>query len=517
MRFFPPARQLASAICILASLLSYEALGANIGGSIRFSDERFSVSIDSIGQALRLSSRGCNNFDLILHPADRAAGMALRDSNGRSLGTIGNERTIETRTCGAERYSTEILFGAPTRTTWTPQAEELVGATKVKYSARLTPVQMRFDPPIEISVYEKNSRSRPIRIANVATAEFQSSLPVDYSANALHFSTRAGTIQRTGGFTADDEFFLESESQLFARPENGQGEQITFEAPSDTQPTSLSLYYAMGGPHILAFTADERQREPTPVKSLRVDDEQLLMPRFAITRSEPLIVKRGFFRFASGEQMGSGTVQIALGSAGSVVNRARVTSSEPTSLQVASSAAGPFSPSLDLTKISGGSPVDIALQVRIPANADVGAHNFDLTVTSEGGLKRTVSITVNVSDPYAVARTTLLTVMVLSLIAAVAWTLIKRRRITTQAADARSVFFQKHYGDYSEVRERIETALASDSGWLKADEIFRDFEQRGLHTVFTPQRWNGIRDLERQQKGREALEALDRALGQLEG
>jgi hypothetical protein len=516
MPFITP-RRLAPVACALALVLSHAARAADIGGSIRFSDENFSLAVQTVDRTLKLTSRGCNNFDLALLPGDRNAGLLLRDSEGRNLGTIGSERSIETRTCGAERYTTELTFSAPSVITWTPQADELIGGKKVKYSAQFAPAQLHFDPPIEVTVYEKNSHARPIRIANVAAAELPSTMPITYTANAVHFATPAGTIERKHGFSADDEFFLESESQHFARPDNGDGESISFEAPSAKMPTSLSLYYPPGGPHILAFTADERGREPTPVKSLRVDDEQLLTPQFAISRSEPLALKRGFLHFASGEQLTPGSVQVVLGSQGSDVTHVRVASSEPTALQVAKAASGPFAPSIDIAKVAGGAPLDIPVQIRTPGNASTGTYNFSLIVTSDGGLKRKIPITLNVTDPYARTRTAILALMVILLIGVVAWTLLKRRRVEVQAADQRAMFFQKHYGEYSEIRERIEAAMASDVSWLKAAQVFEEFTDKHLERALAPQEWSHIQQLATQQKGREALGALDRALVRLEG
>jgi hypothetical protein len=515
MPFITP-RRLAS-VSFLLALSLVQAHGADIGGSIRFSDESFSLTVHTTNQALRLNSHGCNNFDLILPPAERNAAVVLRDREGRSLGTVGYQRTIETRTCGADSYATEFSFDVPTQITWTPQADELVGGKRVKYVAQFAPRQVRFDPPVELTIYENNSRARPLRIAEVAAAQFQAAQPVVYSSNSLHFVTPAGTIERRHGFATDDEFFLESESQHFARPANGAGERIAFEAPSSQTPTALSLYYPPGGPHILAFTANERGREPTPVKSLRVDDEQLLTPQFAITQSEPLTVKRSFFRFAAGDQIAQSSVRMVLGSAGSEVSRIHVASSDPTTVQLATSAAGPFSPSVDMLKIAGGTPIEIAMHVRTPADAATGIHNYSLTVTSDGGLKRVIPITLSVSDPFARTRSTLLAAMIAVLIAAVTWTLIRRRSAELKAADKRAIYFQKHYGEYSEIRERIEMALASDITWLKAADVLESFAEQHLQEALTAQQWNTIQQLATQQKARESLETLDRAVARLEG
>jgi hypothetical protein len=501
--------------CIVA-LFSTSAFGVDVGGSIRFSDENFSVDIQTTDRVLRLTALGCNNFDLLLQPASRSAELVLHDSRGRNLGSLAGERTIETRTCGEERYSTQISFGAPTRTTWIPQADELVGAKKVKYSAKLSPTEIRFEPPIEMLVYEKNTRSRPVRIANVASAAVQGELPVIYSSNALHFSTARGVIHRTGGFAPNDEFFVESESQRFSRPANGQAEEIAFTGPSD-RPASLSLYYPIGGPHILAFGSDEGQREPTQLRSLRIDGEQLLTPPFAILRSEPLIVKRGFFRFFSGNGLTGGAVQIQLGSEGSDVSNIRVTSSAPTILQLAQSASGPFAPSLEIAKIHGAAPLDIALQFRSHDDLSLGPHNYKLIVTGEGGLRRDIPITVDVTDPFAGTRTLVFVGFIALIVALALWWGIKRQRAASRSADIRAIFFQKHYGDYSEIRERIEDALASDITWLKAATVLEEFEEKQLQTALTTQQWNGIRELAVQQKAREALEALDRALARAEG
>jgi hypothetical protein len=516
MPFIPP-RRLAFILCTLAISTTHAAEGAEIGGSIRFSDENFSFTVQTVDQGLRLQSRGCNNFDLTLLPADRNAAILLRDRDGRSLGTIGNERMIETRTCGGDRYTTALTFNAPTSIKWTPQSDELIGGKKVKYAAQLTPQRMIFDPPIELTIYEKNSRARPIRIADVATAEFQNGLPITYSSNSLHFATPAGTIERENGFAADDEFFLESETQHFKRPANGAGEEIAFEAPSAQAPTSVSLYYPSGGPHILAFTADERSREPTPVKSLRIDDEQLLTPQFAIAHSDPMTIRRGFLPFASADQVTQGTVQVVLGSPGSEVTHVRVTSSDPTGVQIATSGSDAFAPAVDIPKVAGGEPIDLVIRVRAPAAAALGSHNFTLSVTSDGGLRREVPITLDISDPYSRTRTGLLGAMVALLILLVVGTLIKRNRRESHAADRRSIFFQKHYGDYSEIREQIELALASELTSLKVTEVLEAFTEKQLESALTAQQWGTVQQLASQQKAREALETLDRALARLEG
>jgi hypothetical protein len=506
-----------AALCTITAILSSPAWGADVGGSMRFSDEHFSVDIQTTDQTLHLTARGCNNFDLVLPPANRGAGLALRDSHDRNLGSLPSDRTIETRTCGAERYSTEFIFAAPTLTTWTPQVEELVGAKKVKYSATLSPKQIRFDPPIEITVYQKNTRSRPLRIADVASAEIQGGLAIVYSSNVLHFSTEHGTIHRPNGFASDDDFFVESESQRFARPANGHAEEIAFDAPTG-HPASLSLYYPLGGPHVIAFATDERQRDPTQIKSLSIDGEQLLTPAFSIVRAAPIALKRGLFRFLSREQLAEGTVQIALGSADSTVSDVRITSSAPTVLQIAqTSSANTFAPSLELDQVPGAVPIDLTLRVRSATDLSLGPHNFKLTVTSEGGLKREIPITVNVSDPFARTRSLLFAGFIGLVVAVALWILVKRRRVESHAADTRAIFFQKHYGDYSETRERIEAALASDITWLKAAEVLEEFEEKELQTALTTQQWSAIKELATQQKGREALEALDRALAKLEG
>jgi len=514
---FNTPRHLGALTCAFAIFLSFAAQAADIGGSIRFGDENFSLTIKTIDQRLHLQSRGCNNFDLTLLPAERNAAVVLRDQSGRNLGTIANERMIETRTCGNARYSTDLVFDTPTSITWTPQTDELIGGKRVKYAARLTPQRMTFDPPIELTVYEKNSRARPLRIADVASAEFQNALPALYSSNAVHFATPAGTIERKNGLTSDDEFFLESESQRFKRPANGHGEVIVFEAPNARTPTSVSLYYPVGGPNILAFTSDEGGREATPVKSLRVDDEQLLTPSFAVAHADSLTFKRDLFRFASGDHIAQGSVQVALGSTGADVTHIYVTSSDPTAVQLAAPPGSGFSPSIEIPKLAGGTTLDIAMRVRKPPDAPIGTSTIDLTVMSDGGLKRTIPITVNVTDPYARTRSALLSAMVILLIVVVAWTLIKRRRVESRAADQRAIYFQKHYGEYSEVRENIEMALASDVTWLKAAEVLEDFSEKRLEAALTPHQWTGIQQLAIEQKAREALEALDRAIARLEG
>jgi hypothetical protein len=157
------------------------------------------------------------------------------------------------------------------------------------------------------------------------------------------------------------------------------------------------------------------------------------------------------------------------------------------------------------------------MRVRKASDAPVGTSSFDLTVASDGGLRRNIPVTVNITDPYARTRSALFVAMVTVLIVVVAWTLIKRRRVESQAADQRAIYFQKHYGEYSEVRENIEMALASDVTKLKAAEVLEGFAEKRLEAALTAQQWNTIQQLAAQQEARAALETLDRALARLEG
>jgi hypothetical protein len=249
---------------------------------------------------------------------------------------------------------------------------------------------------------------------------------------------------------------------------------------------------------------------------LRVDDEQFLTPQFSVDRPEPLTIKRNLFRFSSSDHAAKGSVQITLGTSGAEVTHIHVTSSEPTEVQLASQGSA-FSPSLDIAKVAGGTTLDIAMRVHKASDAPVGTSSFNLTVMSDGGLKRDIPIIVNVTDPYERTRSALLAAMVGLLIVVVAWTLIKRRRVESHAADQRAIYFQKHYGEYSEVRENIELALASDVTRLKAAEVIEQFSEKRLEPALTPQQWANIQQLATQQNAREALEALDQALARLEG
>ena len=140
-----------------------------------------------------------------------------------------------------------------------------------------------------------------------------------------------------------------------------------------------------------------------------------------------------------------------------------------------------------------------------------------VTVTGEGDLRREIPVTIQVEDPYRTARTALLATLGAILIALVLWMLIKKRRIQSEQADARVVFFQRHDAEYARVRERIELLLASETQWPEVEELLDQFSAKELQTVLTPQQWNAITELSKQQKSREVLETLDRALAKFGG
>ncbi len=501
----------------LLALLSHAGQCAQISGSIRFSDEDFSLEVRTTGTSLSLSSRGCNNFDLAVGTQGRKSQVLLRDANGATIGTIGSGKFVEARACGAERYSTEVIFGAPATTTWNPEADAVRGSKRIKYTASLSPTQIRFDPALALTIFDRSTRARPIKVSGVASIAVQEAASILYSSDAIHFLTTGGTIHRNGGFTGADEFSLSSGSQRFVLPAVGRGSEITFDAPAD-RPTSLSLYYPIDGPHVLAFFGDDKQREPTSVSSLRVDGKGLLTPEIKILSAGPIVVKRELLHFLSPqEQLATGSLEIHLGSAGVEVRDVRVETSDANILELGQTASGPYEPVLSYATLPGSVPLELTLRARVPKTWEPGEHAVAVTVTGEGDLRREIPVTIQVEDPYRTARTALLATLGAILIALVLWILIKKRRIQSEQADARVVFFQRHDAEYARVRERIELLLASETQWPEVEELLDQFSAKELQTVLTPQQWNAITELSKQQKSRDVLETLDRALAKFGG
>lgn len=501
------------ALCAsLLALAGQPVRGADISGSIRFSDENFSVEVRTTGESLSMVARGCNSFDLAVATKARGSGLVLRGANGADLGTIGYGKFIESRTCGAERYTTELIFGAPTTTRWIPEEDTVRGTRSIKYAASLSAAQIHFDPPLALTIFDKNTKARPIKVSGVSTIAMRGETSVVYSLDAIHFLTAGGAIYRNGGFAAADEFSLASGSQRFAMPAVGQGSEITFDAPAD-RPTRFSLYYPSDGPHVLAFFGDDRQREPTSVNSLRVDGKGLLTPEIAIVGAGPIVVERGLFHFLlPREQLAADSLELSLGSVGVDVHDVRVASSDGSILDLSSTASGPYEPTLSYASVPGSVALSLLLRVRVPKTWEPGEYTISATVTSEGELHREIPVTIRVVDPYRTARVVLLTTLGAILTALVLWMFVRRQKVKSREADARVVFFQKSEAEYARVRERIEVLLASEPEWPEVDELLEQFVAKRLQTVLTRQQWNAISELSEQQKSRGVLEVLERAL-----
>lgn len=505
------------ALC--ASMLawgSHASLAAQIGGSIRFGDEHFSVEVRTTGESLSLITRGCNNFDLAVAAAKRGSRLLLHSAKGTQLGAVGDGKFIEVRTCGAERYITELALGAPRTTKWVPEADAAPGGRRIRYTASLAPTELRFDPPIDVAIFDGNTKTRRIKVSGVAKIATQGEPAVLYSSGALHFLTAGGTIHREGGFTAADQFSLASGSEFLAPPAVGQGSEITFDAPAD-QPTGFSLYHPTDGSHVLAFSADAGQRDPTSVSTFRVDGRSLLTPEFSVVRVEPVVVERGFFHFLSPQaQLATGSFELRLGSAGVEVREVRIASADGRLLELSEDPSGPYSPTLTYASVPGSVPLELLLRARVPKTCEPGGRTIAVTVTSEGELHREIPVTINVVDPHRMTRAVLLASLGAILSALLIWTFLKRQTTKSREADTRVVFFHQHEEEYAEIRERIEVLLTSEPEWREAEELLTQFAEKRLQTVLTLQQWSAIDELSKQQKSREVLEALDRALARFE-
>lgn len=485
---------------------------ADISGSIRFAEEDFTVEVATNGASLLLAARGCNNFDLSFANADRAASLVMVGTDGKQLGSANAAKLIEARTCGSERYSNEIVFAAPTVTTWRPQADESRGTKKITYAASLATKEIRFDPAVQLTVFDKSTRSRPLRIAGVAKVTVQGEGPLLFSSDALHFSTPSGSITKEGGFAGADSFALASGGKAMPMPKIGQGSKITFEA-IPAQPASLSLYYPLRGPHVLAFFKDEAQRTPTSISSLRVDGRQLLTPELVLIRADGLTLERGPFDFLSGrERQTTGSLVLSLGNAAMQVRDVRIASSNPNVLSLGTAPAADGQDVLSFDKVPGGTPLEVMLSARIPNGWAPGEHNLGVTVSAESNLERQIPIKVRVVDPYAAARIAVLAIIAALVLALVFRAVAKARRAHAEESSVRARFIQQHYEDYVRTRDRIETLLAGELQWDDARSLLDDFTRSHLHTGLAPQQWHAVGALAQQQKARETLEALDKAI-----
>lgn len=492
------------------------ALGAQVSGSIRFADENFDIDVHTRESSLELTARGCNNFDLSLASPGQGASIELRDSKNALLGTIAASKILESRTCKSDRYLTELMFAQPTTTKWLPRADDSLGTKKVQYVATLSPVEIRFDPAIELTIFDKNKRARPIRVSGVARASIQGNGELVFSSDALHFQTTAATIRRHGGMTASDQFSLSSDGRLLTPPEVGSGSEMTL-AALPNEPIALSLYYPLRGPHVLAFFEDEAQGTPTSLASLRAGSEQLLTPELAVVRADTMTLDRGAFDFLSGEdKLARGSLVLNIGTAAAEVRDVQIVSNHE-NLTIEQGSAPEGVPSVRYASVPGGMPFEVPLRVRIPQAWKPGEHSIPITVSSEGGLERQIPLTVKITDRHGTTRALLLGVLAAIVVALGIGAVAKRRRAQSQEAAIRTHFIQRQYDDLVRYRERVEGLLASDSlTWLQVEQLFHEFQAARMQTGLTPSQWHAVSEAAKQEKPRETLEALERALARFD-
>lgn len=505
----------ARTIGLLCALTAYSAAqAAEIQGAIRFNDENFSVDVRTAGQVLALTARGCNNFDLSMAAPTRTAVLVLHGREGAELLRVSGDRTIESRTCDAERYATVMAFEAPTTTTWTPEADESLGTKKVSYVARLSPREIRFDPTIAVTVFD--DRQRPRRVTAVARITIEGAPAVRYRSDAVHLLTAGGTLRRDSGFVPGDEFSLAVGGRRLELPPLGMGSEIAFEALPE-QPTAFSLYYPSRGPHVLAF-GDVGRNEPTRVSSFRVDGEQRLTPPFELLSAEPLVHERGAFDFlSSAEHRATGTLQVRLGTSGNEVLDVQFTAVDPNLLSIGASTTGAFEPAVSFSSVPGGEPIEVVLRASIPEDWQPGEHHTFVAVTSEGGLREQIAITIQVTDRFRPIRVALLVLLVLAAGALALWKALQVQRLRSQQAAERSSFIQRHYEDYSRMRERIETLLAGEPTWNETAQVLEDFSRLGLQNGLTPSQRAMLTEQTKRQQARPALEYLERTLARFTG
>lgn len=492
------------------------ALPDPISGSIRFGDENFEVEVRTVGSTLPLSARGCSNFDLSFVTAAPGAKLQLQNSKGAEIGTVGASKIVEVRTCRADRYLTELVFAAPATTKWRPRADETLGTKKIRYAADLAPAEIRFEPPIEVTIFDQNKRVRPLRVAGVSRARVQGSAQLAFSSDALHFRTAGATIRRDGGFTGSDLFSLAMGSRPLTPPEVGRGSEITLDAAPE-EPASLSLYYPLRGPHVLALFEDEAQGLATAIGSLRVDGAQRLTPEITVVRAEPLTLERGPFDFVVGtDQFVTGSLVLSIGKTGLEVRDVELRSNHP-ELSFGSDAPAGGAHTMSYATVPGGAPLEVPLRMHVPISWSPGEHSVTVTVSSEGGLRRQIPLTVNVIDRHGTTRIAVLAVLAAIVIGIGAGAVAKRRKAQSREAAIRTRIIQQHYDDYTRYRERVEGLIASESpAWPEVESLLRDFVGEKLNTGLPPAQWHAIDDAARQRKARETLQALERALARFE-
>ena len=505
------------AACVCLSVFAWHvALPEAISGSIRFGDENFELEVRTLGSSLPLSARGCSNFDLSFASAAPGAALELQNAKGIAIGTVGASKIVEARTCKADRYLTEFVFAAPTTTQWHPHADESLGTKKVRYAANLAPTEIRFEPAIELTIFDQNKRVRPIRVAGVARARLQGEAQLAFSSDALHFRTAGALIRRDGGFTGSDLFSLSTQGRPLTPPEVGRGSEIALDADSE-EPASLSLYYPSRGPHVLAFFKDEAQGLATALGSLRVDGTQRLMPELTVVRTDTLTLERGPFDFVVGtDQFVTGSIVLSIGKTGIEVRDIELHSNSP-ELNFGDGASADGTRTLSYATVAGGVPFEVPLRMRVPISWNPGEHSIAVAVSSEGGLRRQIPLTVSVIDRHSTTRIALLAVLAAIVIAIGASAVAKRRKAQSQEAAMRTRFIQRHYDDYARYRERVEGLGAFDSPeWSDVESLLREFVHEKLHSGLPPAQWHAIDEAAKQRQARETLQALERALARFE-
>ena len=503
------------AACAAASSLAWhDALPADVSGSIRFGDENFELDVRTTDSLLPLDARGCNNFDLSFLPGTPTAKIELRSARGAAIGTAGPSKIIEVRTCKAERYRTELVFAGPTAITWHPEADESIGTKKVRYTATVAPVEIRFDPPVDLTIFDQNKRTRPIRVTDVAHATVQGGAQLAFHSDALHFQSAGATIRREGGFTGSDLFSLTADGRPVSPPAIGRGTEIALDA-NPTEPTALSLYYPSRGPHVLAFFKDETQGVATPLASLRIDGVQQFTPTLTVVRADALTLERGPLDFvAGGDKSIGGSLALAIGGTGVEVRDVRIESAHA-ELTFGKDADG--TREVSYRSVPGGAQFEVPFRVQIPNAWKPGEHTVAANVSSEGGLRQQIPLTVHVVDRHSTTRIAVLAILAIIVIALGARAVAKRRKAQSREAAVRSHFIQQHYDDYARYRERVEGLLAADSPeWADVEQLLREFVGAKLHTGLPPVQWHAINEAAKARKARETLQALERALARFD-
>ena len=503
-----------AACAAAASLAWHDALPADVSGSIRFGDENFELDVRTTDSLLPLDARGCNNFDLSFLPGAPTVKVEFRSAKGTPIGAAGPSKVIEVRTCKAARYRTELAFDAPTAITWRPETDESLGTKKVRYTATVAPVEIRFDPPVELTIFDQNKRTRPMRLTDVAHATVQGGAQLAVHSDALHFQSTGATIRREGGFRGSDSFSLTTDGRPISPPAIGRGSEVALDA-SPTEPTAFSLYYPLRGPHVLAFFKDETQGLPTSLASLRIDGVQQFTPTLTVVRADALTLERSPFDFVAGDdKFVGGSLALTIGGTGSEVRDVRIESAHA-QLTFGKDADG--TREVSYRSVPGGAQFEVPFRVQIPNAWKPGEHTVSANVSSEGGLRQPIAVTVHVVDRHSTTRIAVLATLAIIVIALGARAVAKRRKAQSREAAARSHFIQQHYDDYARYRERVEGLLAAESpAWPDIEQLLHEFVDAKLHTGLPPAQWKAINEAAKERKARETLQALERALARFD-